>query len=135
MVKHIEDEIVRAELVPLMDDYYAHELMYFTSDEFANRVVVRDEVTGEELIETVDWRALNKQYNADEFFPVDGRTVRLADHIAAFIEADSSIRYGITSAHLRGGRDNILNMYGAGKEINGIAIGTLLQQMAAESQV
>ena len=135
VVKHIEDEIVRAELVPLMGDYYAHELMYFTSDEFANRIVVRDEARGDEHIETVSWHELNRRYNADDFFPVDGRTVRLADHIAAFIEADSSIRYGITSTHLRGGRDNILGLYPAGTNINGIDIGTLLREMAEQRQV
>lgn len=130
VVKHIEDNIVRAELVPLMDDFYAHELMYFTSDEFKNRIVVRDAISDEELIESVSWHELNKTYNTDEFLPVDGRTVRLADHIAAFIEANSSIKYGITSAHLQSGRENIMRLYPAGTEINGIEIGLLLQKLA-----
>ena len=133
VVKHIEDEIVRAELVPLMDSCYSDELMYFTSDEFKNRVVVPDRDSGEELIEAVDWQELNRLYNADEYLPVDGRTVRLADHIAAFIEADSSIKYGITSTHLRGGRENILKAYPADTEINGIAIGALLRKLGENS--
>ena len=135
VVKHIEDEIVRAELVPLMDGCYARELMYFTSDEFSNRVVVGGLGTDEELVETVTWDALNGRYNADSCSPVDGRTVRLADHIAAFIEADSSIRHGITSAHLRSGRENILRLYGADTEVNGVAIGVLLREMAEQRLV
>ena len=76
---------------------------------------------------------MNRLYNADEYLPVDGRTVRLADHIAAFIEADSSIKYGITSTHLRGGRENILKAYPADTEINGIAIGALLRKLGENS--
>ena len=34
--KNIEDEIVRKELLPLMESFYKDELMYFTSDEFEN---------------------------------------------------------------------------------------------------
>ncbi len=131
VVKHIEDEIVRRELVPLMDSSYSDELMYFTSDEFKNRVVVYSDESDEELIETVDWHTMNKLYNADKFLPVDGRTVRLADHIAAFIEADSSIKYGITSTHLRGGKENILKAYPEDTEINGIAIGKLLRALSS----
>jgi len=126
VVKHIEDEIVRSELVPLMEDFYVDELMYFTSDEFLNKIVV-DGKTRE-----VEWNELNDSFNKDEYSPVDGRTVRLADHLSAFIEADSSIKYGITSSHLTNGRDNILKSYPAGKIINGIEIADLLKRIAAE---
>ena len=78
----------------------------------------------------VEWEALNATYNHDEFSPVDGRIVRLADHLSAFIEADSSIKYGITSNHLTSGRDNILKAYPAGKIINGIEIADLLNRVA-----
>ena len=73
----------------------------------------------------------NASYNCDEFSPVDGRTVRLADHLSAFIEADSSIKYGITSNHLTSGRNNILKTYPKGKIINGIEIADLLNRIAA----
>ena len=67
----------------------------------------------------VSFEQLNEQYNSDEFSPVDGRLVRVADHIAAFVEADSSIRYGITSSQLESGRKNLLELYPEGKIING----------------
>ncbi len=125
VVKHIEDEIVKSELVPLMEDFYKDELMYFTSDEFLNKVIVDGEA------KSVTWEDLNATYNNDDFSPVDGRTVRLADHLSAFIEADSSIKYGITSNHLTSGRDNILASYPAGKVINGIEIADLLGRIAS----
>ena len=40
VVKKIEDEIVRKELLPLMEDFYSDELIYFTSDEFENRIIL-----------------------------------------------------------------------------------------------
>ncbi len=125
VVKHIEDEIVKSELVPLMEDFYKDELMYFTSDEFLNKVIVNGQV------KSLEWEELNNDYNSDSYSPVDGRTVRLADHLSAFIEADSSIKYGITSNHLKSGRDNILKSYPAGKIINGIEIADLLGRIAA----
>ena len=125
VVKHIEDEIVKSELVPLMEDFYKDELMYFTSDEFLNKVIVNGQV------KSLEWEELNSDYNSDSYSPVDGHTVRLADHLSAFIEADSSIKYGITSNHLKSGRDNILKSYPAGKIINGIEIADLLGRIAA----
>lgn len=114
IVKHIEDEIVNKELVPLMEDFYADELMYFTSDEFENRVKIDGK------IQHVSFEDLNEKYNSDDYSPVDGKLVRLCDHASALLEADISIKHGITSRHLEGGRDNTLLIYKDGTFINGI---------------
>lgn len=114
IVKHIEDEIVNKELVPLMESFYAEELMYFTSDEFQNRIYVDGK------IQHVSFEELNEKYNDDKFNPVDGKLVRLCDHASALLEADISIKHGITSQHLEGGRDNTLLIYKKGTVINGI---------------
>ena len=119
IVKQIEDEIVRSELVPLMDSSYMDELLYFTSDEFQNRILVT-ELDGKKSAQSVSWEEIRDNYNSDVYSPVDGRLVRLADHLSAFIEADSSIKYGITSKQLTSGRDNILKSYLSGTKINGI---------------
>ena len=119
IVKRIEDEIVRAELVPFMDDSYVEEILYFTNDEFQNRILV-PELDGKRTSQAVSWEELCENYNSDIYSPVDGKLVRLADHLSAFIEADSSIKYGITSKQLTGGRDNILKTYLSGTKINGI---------------
>lgn len=115
IVKKIEDEFVSSELRPLMDACYAEQLLYFTQHEFENRIRTKD---GIQFVEFAD---LNELYNSAEFSPVDGRLIRCADHIAAFIEADCSIKHGITSVHLRDGRENILKNYPDGVIINGFA--------------
>lgn len=120
IVKQIEDEIVKRDLVPLMEDFYADELLYFTSDEFENRICRHKKFTG---VEKVSFDELNTKYNDLSYSPVDGELVRCADHAAAFIEADSSIKYGITSAHLREGRENIRKIYPQGRIVSGFKIG------------
>ena len=116
IVKKIEDEIVQKELVPLMEDSYVNEILYFTSDEFDNRICD----SNFQNVKEVSFDELNSKYNSDEFNPVDGKLVRLADHISAFVEADSSIKFGITSAHLVQGRENIKKSYTNKGEVNGI---------------
>ncbi len=125
IVKRIEDEIVGRELLPLMEDFYSGELTYWTSDEFENRVLLGGKA------EAVSFEDLNQRWNSAEFSPVDGKLVRLADHLSAFMEADISIKHGITSGHLEGGRDNLLKNYPLGKMVNGIDSGALFSEVSA----
>ena len=104
-----------------MDDFYADEIMYFTNDEFSNRIQQRQK-NGKLKTVFVEWEELNEKYSSSDFNPIDGRTVRLADHLSALIEADQSIKYGITSEHLRSGREHTLKAYREGLVINGIEI-------------
>ena len=127
IVKRIEDEIVNKELVPLMEPYFSDELMYFTSDEFSNRI--KDKKGNAEV---VSWEDLNGKYNQDDFSPVDGRTVRIADHLSALLEADSSIKHGITSSHLEYGRNSMISHYKPGETINGIDAGKLFREIIGE---
>lgn len=118
IVKKIEAEILEQQLRPLMETFYADELMYFTDDEFENRILM-DSPTGKIQKNGISFEDLNQKYNKAEFSPIDGKLVRCADHIAAFIEADSSINYGITSQQLTSGRENLLKLYPKGLVING----------------
>ena len=122
IVKDIEDKIVSKELVPLMEDFYRDELLYFTSDEFSNRVLYDGKV------HAVPYEELNSKFNFDEFAPVDGALVRVADHCSALLEATISIRHGITSAHLSDGRENLVNSYKRKGKINGIDVKSLFVQ-------
>lgn len=119
IVKQIEDEIVHEELVPLMEPFYTDEILYFTSDEFQNKILV-SELDGKLSPQVVSWEELRDNYNSDGYSPVDGKVVRLSDHLSALLEAESSIKYGITSRQLTSGRDNILKSYLSGTKINGI---------------
>lgn len=126
IVKNIEEQIVAKELVPLMEDFYKDEILYFTSDEFANRV----RIDGHSV--HVSWEDLNQKYNDDSYCPVDGRLVRIADHYSALLEADLSIKHGITSKHLTFGRDNLLKAYKEGNVINGIDAYKLFHSFVAD---
>ncbi|MBR5097545.1 MAG: HD domain-containing protein [Treponema sp.] len=125
IVKRIEDGIVGRELVPLMEDFYSAELMYWTSDEFENRVLIDGKKT------PVSFEDLNQRYNSAEFSPVDGKLVRLADHLSALLEADISIKHGITSDHLESGRSNMLKSHPVGTMINGIDSGLLFEEITS----
>lgn len=116
IVKKIEDEIVKKELVPLMDDYFVDEVMYYTNDEFSNRVLIDGKV------KAVSWEELNEKYNTEEYNPIDGRLVRICDHFSALMEADISIKHGITSKHLISGREGTINHYKEGEIISGINV-------------
>lgn len=116
IVKKIEDEIVNKELVPLMDESYVDEVIYYTSDEFTNRVVINGET------KEVTWEDLNEKYNSKEYMPVDGKLIRVCDHLSALLEADISIKHGITSSHLQIGRDGILKHYEENQIVSGINV-------------
>ncbi len=117
IVKKIEDEIVNKELVPLMEPFFADELIYYTSDEFSDRILDK-----KGRIVHVSWEELNTKYNSKEFQPIDGRLVRICDHFSALMEADISIKHGITSVHLIKGRDGTLAHYKEGEIISGINV-------------
>ncbi|MBO4628910.1 MAG: HD domain-containing protein [Treponema sp.] len=124
IVKKIEDEIVNKELVPLMDKSYVDEVIYYTSDEFTDRIKGKDG-----KVQKVAWEELNGKYNKDNFNPVDGRLVRISDHLSALMEADISIKHGITSSHLQGGRDGMLELYPVDEKISGIEVNKLFHEL------
>ncbi len=127
IVKKIEDEIVSKELVPLMEPFFADELIYYTSDEFTDRIL-----DNKGKIVHVSWEDLNKKYNAAEFEPIDGRLVRICDHFSALMEADISIKHGITSEHLTKGRDGTLAHYKENEIISGINVNKLFTEIVSD---
>lgn len=126
IVKKIENEIVNKELVPLMEDFFVQEIIDFTSDEFSNRIKDSDG-----KVVNVSWEDLNEKYNEEKYFPIDGRLVRIADHLSALMEADISIKHGITSVHLQNGRDGLLYSYKEDEIINGINVYNLFHDIVS----
>ena len=124
IVKKIEDEIVNKELVPLMDKSYVDEVIFYTSDEFTDRIKGKDS-----KVQKVTWEELNGKYNKDSFNPVDGRLVRISDHLSALMEADISIKHGITSGHLESGKEGMLSLYTPNDEISGINVNKLFHEL------
>ena len=127
IVKKIEDEIVNKELVPLMEPFFENEIIYYTSDEFTDRILDNNG-----KIKHVSWEDLNTKYNSTDFDPIDGRLVRICDHFSALMEADISIKHGITSEHLTGGREGILSRYSKDEIISGINVNQFFSQIVEE---
>lgn len=116
IVKKIEDEIVAKELIPLMEDFFTDELMYFISNEFSDRILK------DKKVHNSTWEEINEKYDDDSYKPVDGRIVRISDHLSALMEADISIKHGTTSSHLVKGRDEIIKSYKTQGIISGINV-------------
>lgn len=116
IVKKIEDEIVSKELIPLMESFFVDEVLYYISDEFSDRIQFNRHS------KTVSWEDLNNTFNSEEYMPVDGRLVRICDHLSALLEADISIKHGTTSSHLTGGRNGMLEHYKSAGIISGINV-------------
>ena len=114
VVKEIENKVVKEELLPLVDDFYKNEILYYIQNEFENRIKVNGKV---KVLE--NYMELSKNEN---FSPIDGKLVRFADHISAFMEAESSIQHGITSSQLENGKRNIISLYPIGTKINGFEV-------------
>lgn len=119
IIKDYENERMKEEVLPLIPKTWHGEMKYFTEDEFENKI------KKEGLLQKgIKFKEMNKKYNKDEYFPLDGELIKACDKLAAFIETNMSIEYGITSRYLEEGRENIFNMY-KNKVISGTDFGRI----------
>ena len=102
-------------------------MKYFTQDEFENKVRINGQIH-----KGISFKDLNLKFNANEFYPLDGKLIKGCDKLAAFIEADISIKHGITSKHLEEGRKNIYEDF-KGKKVSGIDFGQLFDYFYGRS--
>ena len=116
IVKEVENIIVEKELLPIIDDLYKDEIVHYYTNEFQNRILIK----GKQRKQTFE--DLNNKYNEDKYSPIDGEIIKLADDVAAFLEAEMSIRYGIKSKHLQEGIANIKQKYESMTPVSGIDI-------------
>lgn len=119
IIKDYENERMKEEILPLIPKTWHGEMKYFTEDEFENKI--KKEGMPQKGIK---FENLNKKYNKNEYSPLDGKLIRACDKLAAFIEANLSIEYGITSRYLEEGRENIYNSY-KNKIISGTDFGMI----------
>lgn len=107
MIKDLEIKLAEQEIFPLLEPDWIPEIKFYINNEFENKIVINGKIhdTG---ISTDD---LNDKYNFDEYNPHDGKIIRAADHLAAFLEAWNSLSAGITSEELRSASQNIKDDY------------------------
>ncbi|MFN2312588.1 MAG: HD domain-containing protein [Spirochaetia bacterium] len=127
IVKQIEEDTVAEELYPFMSPGLREKIRYFTENEFESRVVLQ----GTETI--VDPDEITARYNSDEFRPVDGKLIRVADEFAAFLEAHQSMLYGVSSPALIEGRSRIYGAYIERGTIAGVDVGAMYHQFELRS--
>ena len=106
IIKDYENERMKEEVLPLLPKTWHGEMKYFTEDEFENKI--KKEGMPQKGIK---FKEMNKKYNKNEYSPIDGELIKACDKLAAFIETNLSIEYGITSRYLEEGRENIFNVY------------------------
>ena len=122
VIKEIEKRVCEDSLYPLIPEFIKEEVFYLIgegleeTDEFSNRIYQ----DGKPKILGNDEKICD--YNKDEFNPIDGKLIELADKISAFLEAYISIQHGISSRHLQDGASQLKNKYKRSKDINGIRI-------------
>ena len=87
--------------MPLLPRQWHKEVMYFLEDEFQTKAVV----DGHLLLCSSE--QISREYDCDEFNPLDGELVRICDQLAAYIEASMSIIYGIKAPDLIKGKNQI----------------------------
>ncbi len=121
IIKEFEVNQMKNRLLPLLPISWRKEMNYFTQDEFVNKIRKNDKIH-----KGISFRDLNQKYNKNEFYPLDGELIKACDKLAAFIEADLSIKHGITSKRLEEGRINIYEKF-KGKKISGIDFGYLFK--------
>lgn len=95
LISKLEKELAEKEIYPLIEPDWIKEIEYFTHDEFSNKVIIDGEIkTGLKV------QDINDNYNTNDFNPIDGKLIRAADHLAAFLEAYNSIKAGISTEEL-----------------------------------
>ncbi len=77
-------------------------------------------------IYSLDQIDLHQNYNRDEFDPKDGPLIKVCDNLAAFIEAYTATRNGITNEQLQQAQWKIRNRYQHQTLLESVHIGALL---------
>ena len=119
IIKEYEKVLVDEKLLPLLPASWHEEIYYFIEDEFANKVkidgVIHKNYTNEEI---------SARFNAAQFSPIDGKVLKICDHLAAYIEASLSLQHGMRSQHLSDACQRLHNLYRK-KVVAGINFGQL----------
>ncbi|SDB09998.1 putative hydrolases of HD superfamily [Desulfonatronum thiosulfatophilum] len=120
-------ELEKRVFAPLEQGGYTHlaeRLSYFlglnVGSEFVSTIIL------EGLIREVTWEQLQESYNQDRFDPKDGNLLKVCDNLAAFMEAYTSLRNGISSDQLQQALWRIRTEYQQVSLGDGMHIGALL---------
>ena len=117
IIKDYEKTLVDEKLMPLLPAAWHEEIRYYIEDEFANKVKLNGILTKKFSNDEI-----SERFNSPEFMPLDGKVLKICDHLAAYIEATLSIQHGVKSQHLEDACQRLHNQY-RGKIVAGIDFG------------
>ncbi len=117
IIKDYEKTLVDEKLMPLLPAAWHEEIRYYIEDEFANKVKLNGILTKKFSNDEI-----SERFNSAEFMPLDGKVLKICDHLAAYIEATLSIQHGVKSQHLEDACQRLHNQY-RGKIVAGIDFG------------
>jgi putative hydrolases of HD superfamily len=123
LIKDYEKEEMEKKIYKLLPITWHQEIRMYTESEFENQI----EVEGRKVSKTLD--EINQNFNQDIYNPRDGELVRVADHIAAFMEAQLAVTNGIRNRELLGAIDHIKKKY-EDHSLRGIALDSIFNDFA-----
>jgi len=97
-----ESELARRVLEPLKAEGHENitaRLGYYLG--LTSGSEFHDTVIEDGKLRIISFDALQKTYNRDEYDPKDGEAIKICDTLAAYIEAYTAMRNGITSDHIQ----------------------------------
>ena len=89
ILKEYEHMLIEEKIIPLVPSKLKNELKIMITDEFANKIITEN---GYKKVDVAEDLLGNKG--------IDGKLIKVADHLAAYIEALMSINHGIKSPEL-----------------------------------
>ena len=129
LIKKYEENQIDNEILPLLPSSWHEEFKFLLKNLDKNRII--NDGVPEYGITDSDMKS---KYNFKKLGPLDGRIIKACDHIAAFIEASSSISHGVRSQQLFEGLENkyrkCKNMV-----VSGIDFGKLFDAFYPEDQM
>jgi putative hydrolase of HD superfamily len=108
------------EVYSLLPDEWRDEISLYTHNEFSDSIFEN----GQRRL--VDAGEIKCHYNENHFLPRDGRLVRAADHLSAYIEAHEAVRNGSGSPDIKEALIHLSEEY-RGKTMCGVDIGRVFE--------
>lgn len=128
LIREYEEHEVQRRVLGLLEqggyEHVARRLHYFLGLEFGSEFVPT--VIQDHRVQSVERQELMGVYNKNEFDPKDGELLKVCDSLAAFIEAYTAMRNGITTDQLSQAVWRIRRDYNNFDLGNGLHIGSLL---------
>ena len=119
LIKDIEKRQIAEKILPLLPEEWHQEILYFSENEFKNRIMRDGEV---HLCDAPE--EISALYNENRFGAIDGSVLKGCDNLAAFVEAWLSRKHGISSRHVKEGEQALREKY-EGAVIAGIPFGEI----------